>query len=161
MKILHPVILAATVALAVTACKQADDAAPVMPAESQAPAAQTQTPAPAEPAPPVAVAVATVDVGTAIGADQTITTPSAQFAPADTIHVAVATTGAAPSATLAAKLVYQDGQVAGEHSQTIAPTGPASTSFEFAKPDGWPVGSYTLEVTLDGVPVDSSTLTVK
>jgi hypothetical protein len=79
-----------------------------------------------------------------------VTQQGTTFAPTDTIYVTVVTTGSAPSATLTAKWTYQDGQVVNESTQTIAPTGPAATEFHIAKPDGWPAGSYKVEVSLNG-----------
>jgi hypothetical protein len=37
-----------------------------------------------------------------------------------------------------------------ESSQTIAPTGAAVTTFNIQKPDGWPVGKYAVEITVNG-----------
>jgi hypothetical protein len=118
------------------------------------PAPQTTAPPPAAPLtpPPAAsvVTVTTVELGNQIGADKRVTQPMTSFAPKDTIYATVVTTGLAPSATLTAKWTYQDGQVVNESTQTIAPTGPAATEFHIAKPDGWPAGTYKVEVSLNG-----------
>ena len=60
-----------------------------------------------------------------------------------------------------AKWTYQDGQTVNESSQTIAPNGPAVTSFHISKPDGWPTGNYTVTITLDGKPAGTATFDVK
>jgi hypothetical protein len=96
------------------------------------------------------VTVTAVELGNQIGADKRIPQPLTSFAPTDTIYVSVVTNGATPSATLTAKWTYQDGQVVNESTQTIAPTGPAATEFHIAKPDGWPAGTYKVEVSLNG-----------
>jgi hypothetical protein len=118
------------------------------------PAPQTTAPPPATPMtpPPAAsvVTVTTVELGNHIGTDKRVTQPMTAFAPKDTIYATVVTNGSAPSATLTAKWTYQDGQVVNESTQTIAPTGPAATEFQISKPDGWPAGTYKVEVSLNG-----------
>lgn len=119
---------------------------PPPPRATAPPPAAPATPPPAAPV----VAVTTLELGNQIGADKRVTQPGTSFAPKDTIYVTVLTTGSAPSATLTAKWTYQDGQVVNESTQTIAPTGPAATEFHIAKPDGWPAGTYKVEVSLNG-----------
>jgi len=113
------------------------------------PPPQATAPPPVAPATPV-VTVTTLELGKQIGADKRVTQPGTSFAPNDTIYVSVLTTGSASSATLTAKWMSQDGQVVNESTQTITPTGPAATEFHIAKPDGWPAGSYKVEVSLNG-----------
>ena len=119
-----------------------------------APPAAPMTPPPAAPTTPppaaAAVTVSAVELGNQIGADKRVTQQMTSFAPKDTIYATVVTNGSAPSATLTAKWTYQDGQVVDESTQTIAPTGPAATEFHIAKPDGWPAGTYKVEVSLNG-----------
>ena len=118
------------------------------------PAPQTTAPPPAAPLTPSpaasVVTVTTVELGNQIGADKRVTQQGTSFAPKDTIYATVVTNGSAPSATLRAKWTYQDGQVVEESTQNIAPTGPGATEFHIAKPDGWPVGTYKVEVSLNG-----------
>lgn len=140
------------VPIALSACKRAETPPPPPPAAAPAP---TAAPAPAP------FRVGTVDVGNAIGADKRVTTPSTTLAPGDTIYASVATTGAAPSVTLVARWTYGDGQIVTEQNQLIAPTGPANSEFHISKPDGWPVGSYKVEILADGAPVASKTFEVK
>ena len=149
------VALAGSIVLA--ACGKKEEAPP--------PAPVVTTPAPA-PAPvatpaPAPVAVASVDLGTAVGPDQKVTSPTTTFGPKDTIYAAVSTTGTAPSATLNAKWTYQDGQTVNESSQTIVPTGPASTAFHISKPDGWPAGNYKVEISLDDKSAATKDFSVK
>jgi hypothetical protein len=115
----------------------------------------------AAPAPAEAFAVSDVTLGKAIGADKRVATPTTTFAPKDTIYASVATTGSAPSKTITAKWTYQDGQTVKEGTETIAPTGPAVTEFHIAKPTGWPVGKYKVEIAVDGTPATSKDFDVK
>lgn len=148
-------------ALALSACgKDESHTAP----PTSTPPTTTSTPPPAAPPPAPAAApvtVASVDLGSAVGADQRVTTPASEFTPQDTIYAAVSTTGSAANAVLNAKWTYQDGQTVNESSQTIAPSGPAVTTFHISKPDGWPAGTYKVEISLDGKPVASKDFSVK
>lgn len=141
--------------LALSACKRDEPVTQTPPATTPAPStAPAPLPAPTPAPPPTpAVTIANIELGNAVGADNRVTTPSMNFAPTDTIYAAVSTNGAAPSTTITARWTYQDGQVVNESSQTIAPAGPAVTTFNIAKPDGWPVGKYKVEVLIDGVSV--------
>ncbi len=140
------------VPIALSACKRAETPPPPPPAAAPAPTAA-----------PVAAPfrVGSVDVGNAIGADKRVTVPSTTLAPGDTIYASVATTGAAPSVTLVARWTYGDGQLVSEENKMIAPTGPAYSEFHIAKPDGWPVGTYKVEILADGTSVASKSFEVK
>ncbi|GAA0712027.1 hypothetical protein [Dokdonella soli] len=153
-------IVAMAGALALSACGKKEEPAP---APAPPPAAAAPAPAPVTPpAPaPAPVAVASVDLGTAVGPDQKVTTATTAFMPKDTIYAAVSTTGTAPNAVLNAKWTYQDGQTVNDSSQTIAPNGAAVTSFHISKPDGWPAGNYKVEISLDGKMVATKDFSVK
>ena len=102
-----------------------------------------------------------VEVGKAIGADKRITSAGTAFSPKDTIYASVATDGAAPSKTLVAKWTYGGTKVVKTDSQTIAPTGPAVTEFHIAKPSGWPVGKYKVDIAVDGSSAGTKEFEVK
>ncbi len=143
------------VPIALSACKRAETPPPAPPAAAPAPA-PAPTPAPAP------FRVSSVDVGNAISADKRVTAPSATLAPGDTIYASVASTGAASSVKLTARWTYGDeGQVVTEESQTIAPAGPAYSEFHISKPDGWPAGTYKVEILADGASVASKNFEVK
>ncbi|MEO7014349.1 MAG: hypothetical protein ABI127_08550 [Dokdonella sp.] len=145
------------VAVALAACGKKQEA----PAPVVAPA-----PAPvvtAQPAAPVveAASFAGLALGNAVDAGQNVTTPMTTFARGDTIYAAVTTKGAAPSTAITARWTFGDGQLVDEGTQSIAPTGAAVTTFHIAKPDGWPVGKYKVDISLDGKPVGSQEFEVK
>lgn len=123
------------------------------------------TPAPVEPAtPPPAMdtlTVSSVTLGTAAGADKTITAATTEFSANDPIIVSVATSGTASDANIRARLVYEDGQVAGEESQAIAASGMETTNFTFNNATGWPTGSYTAEVSVNDAAPHNTAFTVK
>ena len=136
-------LLGLCLALIFAACGKSE---PPPAPRATAPPAAPMTPPPTAPA----VTVTTVELGNQIGADKRVTKQITSFAPKDTIYATVVTNGSAPSATLTAKWTYQDGQVVNESTKTIAPTGPAATEFQISKPDGWPAGTYKVEVSLNG-----------
>lgn len=162
MKIAHIPTIATVLgaALVLTACGKKEEApAPVV---APAPPAATQpAPVPTPPPAPAPVSFAALTLGNAIDAGSKVVAPMATFATTDTIYAAVDTTGVAASAAIGARWTFGDGQLVDESSQSIAPTGPATTTFHIAKPDGWPVGSYKVEISLDGKPVASQGFDVK
>lgn len=142
--------LLATVALA--GCKKKEDTAD----NNAQPAAMTPAaPAPmteAAPQPMTAAAgvtVAAVTVGKTAAADKMVTS-AALFAPKDDIIVSIRTDGSANNANVAAKLTFQNGQVAGEQNQVVNTTGAETTNISFKNANGWPAGKYRAEVMVDG-----------
>lgn len=121
--------------------------------------AASPAPAPA-PGAETAVRVTDVDLGRAVGQDKRVTDKTDSFTPSETIYVSVRTEGSAATATLKARWTYEGGQVVQESSQAIAPTGPAVTEFHVAKADGWPKGSYKVEVFLNGNSVETESFKV-
>lgn len=146
-----------TSALVLAACgkKEAPTAAPApTPALPSAPA-----PAPV----PAGIAVASATAGSAIDADKRVTVATDTFARTDTLYVSVETTGSG-TAKLDARWTFRKGDqvaVVKEDSMTIDAAGPATHEFHVSKPDGWPTGSYQVEVMLNGVPAWSKMLAVK
>ncbi len=155
-----PLLVAAVTALALAACGKKEQAPAPVVAPAPAPAPAPVTPPPPAPAP---VAFASLTVGDMVD-DTTKAVVSAKkvFAKTDTIYASVATTGTAASATLTAKWTYgADNQPVNEETQTIAPTGASTTTFHIAKPDGWPVGTYKVDVSLNGTAVASESFEVQ
>lgn len=106
--------------------------------------------------------VSTVELGSQVGADKRVTTPTTTFKPKDTIYVSVATEGSSAGAkAITAKWTFEDGQVVKEDSENIRPSGPAATEFHIAKPGGWPAGKYKVEIAVDGNPTGSKEFEVK
>lgn len=150
--------LLVAVPLALAACSRQESAPAPAPAPPPRPAA---APAPVAPPQPAPFRVTSVSIGSGIGADKRVLAAGTSFAPSDIIYASVASDGAAPSVTLQARWTYGDGQLVTESSQTIAPTGPTVTEFHIAKPDGWPAGSYKVEIIANGAPAGSQSFVVK
>ena len=149
--ILVTALLAST--FVVAACKKEVPAPPPEPTAAPVPTA-APTPAPA-------VTITDVSLGTSVGPDKKVQTPTDTFKPKDTIFAAVSTDGSAASSVIAVKWTFGEGQTVKEDSKTIAPTGPATTEFSIQKASGWPKGTYKVETTVDGKPGPSKTFTVK
>lgn len=152
----HALFIAAIASVAIVGCKKKEEAPPVA-----APA-----PAPVETAPPPApaptVSVTAVDLGSAVGPDLKVTTATATFKPKDTIYASIATSTSDPAATVPGKLgvqwTYNDASgpmSVNQESKDVAFTGAGTNEFHIAKPDGFPVGKYKVDVTLDGNVVQS------
>ena len=146
-------IIALTGALALSACGKQEAPPPSAAKPAATPVAPTPAPTPPPLAPPAAptVSVASVTLGNALGADGKIAVPAVTFAPKDTIYAVVATnsTGMA-RATISAKWTYQGGILVSNGDENVAANGIASTTFHIAKPDGFPAGKYTLDVSVGG-----------
>ena len=48
-----------------------------------------------------------------------------------------------------------------EDTATISATGPATSEFHISKPDGWPVGAYQVDITMDGKPAGTKAFKVQ
>lgn len=148
-------VMLAALALTLNACGK----------KEVAPAPQP-IPAPTAPVPPPVIAgvtVGTITLGNAIGASKKITQAADSFGKKDTIYVAVDTTGAG-STKLKAKWTYRKGgkeSLVNEESQSISPTGPATSEFHISKPDGWPTGDYQVEIFMNDKSVGTKAFTVK
>ena len=154
---LRLVAVAAASVLALVACGKKE------PAPAPAPAPTPVAPAPAPAPAPAGVTVSSVSLGKAVGADKKVTAASDTFAKGDTIYASIDTTGSG-SATLVAKWVYtKDGKTVPvkEDTATISATGPATSEFHISKPDGWPVGTYQVDVTLDDKPAATKSFKVQ
>jgi hypothetical protein len=147
-----------TLAFTLVACKKTETATTTTstaPATSPATTLETVVP------PATTVRITDVQTGKSVGADKKVQAPTDTFATGDTIFASVSTEGSAPSAILRARWAYQNGQTVKEDSRSISPTGPAATEFSIQKPGGWPKGSYTVEVSVDGGAPTSKTFKVQ
>jgi hypothetical protein len=162
----HRVNLAIAAALlasvAVVGCKRNEEPVATTPAPVEtAPAPAPAAPAPAAPQPGLRHPVTGVTLGTVAGADKRIAAPVLVFTPRDKIIVSIATTGTASNVDLGARLLYQDGQVAGQKSQVLNTTADDITNIEFTNANPWPAGKYKAEVTVAGAPVQTVDFEVK
>ncbi|HEU5208393.1 MAG TPA: hypothetical protein VFU06_03195 [Longimicrobiales bacterium] len=145
-------LVSGAVALSALACAQDTETAE-----------ETRTPPAAEAPSDAAVRVTDVEMGRSIGSDGRIAddADTDDFTPRDTIYVSVHTEGSASGGRLTARWTFEDGQVVDETSQTLSSTGPSVTEFHISRPDGFPAGSYRVEIQLDGRTVETEDFTVR
>ena len=147
------------IALAITAlaaCKK-DQPAPPPPPPAAAPAPATPAPPPA----PAPLTVADVQLGSALGEDGNPAPVRDTFAPSDAIHAVVATTGTGNAALAANWSFGADRQAVHQEEHRIDTDGPARHLFRINMDDGFPVGDYHLDISLDGNVVSSKSFKVQ
>jgi hypothetical protein len=153
-------VIAFGVALAIGACgKQEPPPPPPVTTPARAPA---PVPPPlAAPAAPV-TSFTSIALGNALDASGKVAASTVTFAPKDTIYAVVTTTSTGMAdATVSAKWTFQGGIPVSSGEEKIAANGPATTTFHIAKPDGFPAGRYTVEVSIDGKVANSTQFDVK
>ena len=154
---LHVALVLAVLILGVAGCKK--EAPPPAPTPVPTPAPQVQAPPPA----PNVVSIANINLGKSLGSDKKVSAPTDTFAKSDTIYAVVETTGSG-NATLKAKWTFLKGDKSApvsESSQTINASGPAASEFHISKPDGWPLGDYQVEISLNDTPAGTKKFVVK
>lgn len=156
-RIPYAVAAALVATLALAGCKKKEEVAMMPPAA-------TEPMMPAEPMPSaMPVSVVAVDLGTAVGADNKVATSMSTFGAKDTIYASVTTDGAASGTPLAAKWTFAGDtpMTVNEESKTLDSSGQATTEFHISKPDGFPVGTYKVEISLNGAVAQSRDFEVK
>jgi hypothetical protein len=153
-------ILTLGATLALGACGN-QEAPPPPPKAAPAPAPAPVPPPAAETVAPATTFTA-IALGNALDAGGKVAASTVTFAPKDTIYAVVTTTSTGKAdATVSAKWTYQDGVPVSTGEEKISANGPATTTFHIAKPDGFPVGRYTIQVSIDGKVANSTSFDVK
>jgi hypothetical protein len=106
------------------------------------------------------VAVTEIDLGRDLKADTTVSNETDSFHGPDVVYTVVTTKGSGP-AKLAARWMFEDNQLIAEDALDISPNGPARTEFHLSKPTGLASGHYTVEIFLNGKPVEKKTFVVQ
>lgn len=119
------------------------------------------TPIAPPPSAPAGIQFSELRVGKELNADKAVATDLETFAPGDTIYASVATTGLGTATPIRARWTFADGQVVADDTRTISGTGNDRTEFHIAKPDGFPAGSYKVEVFIDGRSVMNRNFSVR
>lgn len=105
--------------------------------------------------------VTSLDLGKSLDANRRVASTTNEFAPMDTIYASVVTQGSSNTGNLTARWTFEDGQVVDETSQPISSTMSSATEFHISKPDGFPTGSYNVEILLNGQSADREDFTVR
>ena len=93
--------------------------------------------------------IVTVLLGRSLDAEQVVQADRDSFAPRDTIHASVLSTGAHEGLTLSVHWLGPDGATIADTAQVVAPTQPTATTFSLQNPQPWPVGDYKLELAVN------------
>lgn len=167
----NPLIIAMAAALALAACgKQAPPPtpAPSPPAPAPAPPPPANAPAPTPAATPAATPAGTtftsVELGNGVNASGNALSgaPATTFTPKDTIYALVTTNASSANpSTVTARWTFGGSTLVNESKRQVAAAGTSVTEFHIAKPDGWPVGKYAVEISIDDKPVGSKDFEVK
>ncbi|MGH7580772.1 MAG: hypothetical protein ACREM9_11410 [Gemmatimonadales bacterium] len=103
--------------------------------------------------------VSNVMIGRQIGPGNRITEPTFEFAPLDTVHVSVATTGSGEGGPLTAAWRSQSGEILLKSSEPVRPD--ENADFQLSEPKGLKPGTYKVIVFLGEDSVDTKVFVVK
>jgi len=149
-------------AIALAGCRQ--DAPVETTAEPAAPGALEIPPAMTTEPETASAQVTGVEVGNRVDDEGAVAEAQTGFASDDPSIFATVTTssdsGIPASGNLAARWTYQDGQLVDERSVALSFTGEDTTTFRIDNDEGWPAGSYTVEIILDGEVVETREFTI-
>lgn len=104
--------------------------------------------------------VSGVMIGRRLGPGNRITEPTFEFAPADTVHLSVATAGAGEEGALTAAWRSQSGEIL---QQSSAPVGSVAenAAFSLSRPKGLKPGTYKVVLFLGADSVDTKVFVVR
>lgn len=92
-----------------------------------------------------------VNLGTAVDSDNLVTNPKTQFGGQDKIYASVLSSGKHQGLRIKAKWTAPDGSLVAETEQALVPTSGTVSTFSISNPQLWPVGAYTLDISLNGL----------
>lgn len=104
----------------------------------------------AQAAPGTGAKVTDIRIGIKMDATKQVTRQTDIFAAKDTLFASVHTVGAAPNTEVIGRWTFQDGKTVDEQKQPVNPPADAWNGFQSVKTGGWPIGTYTFHVLLNG-----------
>ena len=102
-----------------------------------------------------------VNLGTSLDSDNLVTHPKTQFGTRDKIHASVLSTGKHQGLSIKAKWTAPDGSLITETEQALVPSGGTVSTFAISNAEAWPVGNYTLDISLNGLIQKTITFEIK
>ena len=92
-----------------------------------------------------------VNLGTSLDADNLVTKPKTLFGSKDKIYASVLSNGKHQGLTIKARWTAPDGSLVADTEQALVPIKGTVSTFSISNNQPWPIGAYTLEVSLNGV----------
>jgi len=80
----------------------------------------------------------------------TLGSPTTRFEPKDTVYAEIETSGSAAAYTIYAKWLTADGTVLADYGMRVDQPGTKRTVISLSKPDGWPKGTHSIEIAING-----------
>ena len=109
--------------------------------------------------PSAPLVVTNVQVGRSLNSDDSVGNLTTRFKPDDTIYVS-ALTETPGTSTITARWFYQ-GTLVNESSRDVSYNNEGATEFHLINTNGFPAGSYRVDILVDGQQVESRTFTVE
>jgi hypothetical protein len=100
-----------------------------------------------------------IQTGKSLNSDHSVGNHAASFHPNDTMYVSVLSVGRGKG-TITVKWALA-GRVLQTLTKKVSYNGQAATDFRFAAADEFPVGDYTIEVTVDGKIIETRRVKVE
>ena len=92
-----------------------------------------------------------VNLGTSLDSDNLVTKPRTVFSTKDKIYASVLSNGQHQGLTIKARWTAPDGTLVAETEQALVPVKGTVSTFSISNAQAWPVGAYTLDVSLNGL----------
>lgn len=113
---------------------------------------------------PGAPRVSNIELGKRTGPNLRVSETASTFMERDTVYLSVVTNNATEDSRVSARFTSQDGAVIDSSGQNVARdagTTTAVTQFRLVQDNGWPVGTYTVDIWLNDAPVGTRQFDVK
>lgn len=92
-----------------------------------------------------------VNLGTSLDSDNLVTKPKVLFATKDKIYASVLSNGKHQGLVIKARWTAPDGSLVAETEQALVPVKGTVSTFSISNDAAWPVGAYTLDISLNGL----------
>ncbi len=91
-----------------------------------------------------------VNLGTSLDSDNLVTKPKTVFGTKDKIYASVLSNGKHQGLTIKARWTAPDGSLVAETEQALVPVKGTVSTFSVGNSQPWPIGAYTLDISLNG-----------
>ncbi|KFN43926.1 hypothetical protein [Arenimonas oryziterrae] len=105
--------------------------------------------------------IVSVRLGSAVDAENNVDVGKDVLGTKDAIYAAVLSQGKHQGLKMSAKWTTADGQLIADTEQVLVPTSATVTTFSVRNPEGWPVGKYRVQISVDGQPMQTRNFEVR